>query len=83
MTAEIHDFMGDIFYIFGLAVLWCLAFESPFVAIGRMVIKKNAKELSSDSLPEDRNKKRKHNKKGYVVCVYKYEGNDAPLKKLE
>nr|XP_023019748.1 O-acyltransferase like protein-like [Leptinotarsa decemlineata] len=75
-----HDYIGDLGFIFIVATIWCLAFESPYVAIGKTFFKKALKELS-DNQSEEKTKTKRKNKKGYVVCVYKYD-DDQTIKKL-
>nr|XP_023022340.1 nose resistant to fluoxetine protein 6-like [Leptinotarsa decemlineata] len=76
-----HDYMGDLFFIFVLATIWCLAFESPYVALGKAIFNKALKEAAGNQLKVGTKKKRK-NKKGYVVCVYKYDEDDNTTKKM-
>ncbi|CAG9820129.1 unnamed protein product [Phaedon cochleariae] len=82
---SIHDFTGDLAFVFIVATVWCLAFESPFIAIAKIVFRKDYQISKTNVQMIERPKKNKKNKKkGYVVCVYKYEDeNDTLLKKNE
>ncbi|XP_072376185.1 nose resistant to fluoxetine protein 6-like [Diabrotica undecimpunctata] len=45
----IHDFMGDSIFTFIISIFWCLAFESPFVALGQLMSKRKGKPSHSSS----------------------------------
>ncbi|CAG9854231.1 unnamed protein product [Phyllotreta striolata] len=81
---NIHQFLGDLILVLLLACVWCLAFESPFIVIGRYFFKKGQSQLLKRK--EKTNRKRNKSvktKDNYLVCVYKYqEKGDLSRKKL-
>ncbi|CAH1104896.1 unnamed protein product [Psylliodes chrysocephalus] len=77
---NIHDFLGDLFFIFIMGLLWCLAFESPFIAVAKYLYKRE--ELSRNKVAQKR-KKNKKTKNNYIVCVYKYEEDEDTMKKIK
>ncbi|CAG9826873.1 unnamed protein product [Diabrotica balteata] len=45
----IHDFLGDSIFTFIISIFWCLAFESPFVALGQLMSKRKGKPSHASS----------------------------------
>ncbi|KAJ8922594.1 hypothetical protein NQ315_007624 [Exocentrus adspersus] len=76
----VHDFIGDIFFIFLAATAWCLAFETPFLNIGKILIEQGRRSMERKEIEfkEISPKRKKKNRKN-VVCLYGYEDKKKTL----
>ncbi|XP_057670643.1 nose resistant to fluoxetine protein 6-like [Diorhabda carinulata] len=77
---NIHGFIGDIVLTIVVSTIWCLAFESPFVAIARYLYKK---EMVKETFYNGVIEKKKKNKNKNITCVNTCKNIQGNYKKIE
>uniref|UniRef100_A0A6P7FB36 Nose resistant to fluoxetine protein 6-like n=1 Tax=Diabrotica virgifera virgifera TaxID=50390 RepID=A0A6P7FB36_DIAVI len=71
--SNVHDFAGDLCFVLIVASIWCILFESPFIAIAKFFYKQEIFSKVVKAVTENGKLKTKINIKKLLLCVYEVD----------